>query len=73
MSDSPSERAAPPSWIQNGSCHHPLLESDAGYLINNVVEWKETFKAIILFIISFLTIITNFSFILSINIVTFRR
>ena len=73
MSDAASERAPPPSWILNGSCHHPLLESDAEYLINNIVEWKEIFKAIILFIISFLTIITNFSFILSINIVTFRR
>ena len=25
-------------FFQNGSCHHPLLESDAEYLINNPIE-----------------------------------
>ena len=73
MSDSSSERVAPPSWIQNGSCHNPHLESDAEYLINNVVEWRDISKAIILFIVSCFTIIANFCFMFSINIITFRR
>ena len=73
MSDSSSERDPPPSWMMNGSCHNPLLDSDGEYLINNPVELAEISKAIILFIISLLTIITNLCFILSINLDTVRR
>ena len=73
MSDSLEQAAAPPSWIQKGSCHHPLLESEAEYLVNNIVEWKEIFKAILLFIISSLTIISNVGAIFSINIVQYKR
>jgi hypothetical protein len=49
------------------------MESDAEYLINNSIEFTEMFKAVILFIISFLIIMTNICFIFSINIVTYRR
>ena len=68
-----SERARPPTWVQNGSCHHPLMESDAEYLINNHIEFIEILKATILFFISFLIILSNFCFIFSINIVTYRK
>ena len=57
----------------NCSCHHPLLESDAEYLINNPLDWGEIVKANVLFILSILNIITNLCFLLSINMITVRR
>ena len=73
MPDSRSERAPPPAWIQNGSCHHPLMESDAEYLINNEIDITEVFRASILFIISLLIILSNLCFIFSINVVTYKK
>ena len=68
-----SERDPPPSWMLNGSCYNPLLESDEEYLVNNPVDWGEISKASSLFILSLLTIIANLCFLLSINMITIRR
>ena len=72
MSDSIPEIDPPPIWLENGSCHHPVLEYDAEYLISNPVMWGEVLRAVVLFIISFLIIITNLCFLLSINIHSIR-
>ena len=68
-----SPLGAPPVWMENGSCHHPLLESDAEYLLNNVVTFTEIIKSSILFITSLLIIITNLFFIFSLTVVNFTK
>ena len=73
MSPPEAGRAPPPAWVENGSCHNPLLESDALYLVNNPIVWTEVFKAIILFFITFLTIFTNICFLFGLNFISFRR
>ena len=62
--------ASPPVWLENGSCHHPLLQSDAEYLLNNTVAWHEILKSFILFVVSFFIILTNLVFMFSLNVVT---
>ena len=57
-------------WLENGSCHHPLLQSDAEYLLENTVSWHEIIKSFILFVVSFFIIITNLVFMFSLKVST---
>ena len=61
---------APPVWLENGSCHHPLLESDAEYLLDNRVSWPELLKSFILFVVSMFIIVNNVFLLFSLNVVS---
>jgi len=65
-------REAPALWLQNGSCHHPLLETDAEYLINNPIQVEEVVRALSLAIVSALILVTNSLFIFSINLAEYH-
>ena len=62
-----------PLWLENGSCHHPLLETDAEYLIGNLVTWTEVLRSGCLLLVSLLTVTTNILLILSIFVANFVR
>ena len=62
-----------PLWLENGSCHHPLLETDAEYLIGNLVTWTEVLKGGCLLLVSLLTVTTNILLVLSIFVANFVR
>ena len=67
MANQRSELPPPPVWLQNGTCHHPSLETDPDYLHNNPIESQEIMKALLLLILSILIIGTNSWFIYWIN------
>ena len=64
-----SPLGAPPAWIENGSCHHPLLETDAEYLAFNSVTWDEILRSLCLLLVSLLILVTNLCLILSLGVV----
>ena len=72
MSYSEDDPPTGQGWVVNGSCHNPLLLSDAEYLNNNPLLWGEISRAIVLFIISFLIIIFNIFLLCSINLISIR-
>ena len=68
-----SPLGSPPIWVENGSCHHPLLESDAEYFRSNVITIIEVIKSSILFIESLFIIVTNLFFMFSLTVENFTR
>lgn len=62
-----------PIWLENDSCHHPLLESDAEYFLSNYVTWSEIVKSTTLLIVSILIIISNVFFMFSLTVVNFTK
>ena len=58
-----------PAWLENGSCHHPLLETDAEYLVLNSVTWDEVIRSVCLMLVSLLILLTNLCLILSLSVV----
>ena len=64
-----SPLGVPPAWIENGSCHHPLLETDAEYLVLNSVTWDEVIRSVCLLLVSLLILVTNLCLILSLSVV----
>ncbi|XP_023346358.1 uncharacterized protein LOC111715282, partial [Eurytemora carolleeae] len=67
------ERAPPPVWIENKSCHHPLEDNYLEVLQDNSIDLQETARSLILLVVTILIVLSNIVFLITLHSSTFSR